>query len=195
MQVDDVMEAILSFSGRRFQIVRDGESVASMMALAEGDFDRGVCLVRRPGASGHRTVLVARGGEGHLELANRWVAEVRDHLPEPLTADLFLFFASDGMAAEDTNREEGLELYCRRFVSRPDEGADELVRRSSLGPVGGLHEAAPMEEPLSAALRETSSSRGWLTESLQAEWRSILLSERDGGDKADRLIASAGDQG
>jgi hypothetical protein len=74
--------------------------------LPEVEYDSHVLRLKRSHIerAGWRTVLLVELPLTALQAANQWAADVRDVLPEPETADLYMFLMISGIAKDDAAR-------------------------------------------------------------------------------------------
>lgn len=142
--------------------------------------------------AGWRTVLIAACPFDSVKIqgAFRWAADVRDLLPEPQTADLYMFMLIKGIASEDAARLETDDRFCRKIVAREQEDVDSFLDRSflaALSPTGG---SGTISDPLLASLSSLGQAHAWVVPHLDT-WRELLLSGKSGGDIAEALKVTA----
>lgn len=166
----------------RFEIEVGGDRVDELIGLAAKGLDADVLRLRRPGAPGCRTLLVACGADAPEETARaalRWAADVRDALPEPEPADLYLFL--DTPLQHDIGaRIEADDRFCRRFVVRAKEPPEDLLDRTFLATMTESNPSEAPSDPLSDAFKALPE--------VPASWRAALLGETRGGELAEDLV-------
>lgn len=191
LTISEMLKAISNRAQGRYE-VRDSVSV-ELPSPSIGFTTAAVQLKRvNRDSAGWRTVLIAAltDEEANIQEAFRWAADARDSLPEPQTADLYMFMLIDGVASEDAARLETDDRFCRKVVVREGEAADSFLDRSflaSLSTPGGLDS---ISDPLSAALNALVGAHSWV-EPHQNNWRELLLSGGSGGEIAEALRSSA----
>lgn len=198
MSIDQWTANLLSQMAPRF--VRDDQTeLMNQLQLLAGDlFSARVLTVRRtlPKGSGFRTILVAHSA--NLKNAGtvlHWAANVRDALPEPSAADLYLFLEVKNASQEDCLRLEADDQYCRKYVKRPGESAEEFVARTFLAAPVRPQQLGEMADPLSVSLHRAAQNHDWFTVEQQQYWRQILLSGGNSSDLAALLLGyQSGDE-
>ncbi|MDP2308688.1 MAG: hypothetical protein Q8P18_21890 [Pseudomonadota bacterium] len=171
----------------RFEFEGDEVGCVTLRKLAPPHLeDAAVVRLRRAAASGHRTVLVVSCDNGGIGNALRWAASVRDALPEPEPADLYLILDAP-CAVEVGARLEADDRFCRRFVIREKESPEELLERTFLRGTRVDASANAPHEPLAAALASVPG----IGLSLAASWRVALLGGATGTDLFELLLAAA----
>lgn len=191
LKIPEMLEAISNRAQGRYEI-RDPVSVE--LPLPSTGFTTAAVQLKRVNreGAGWRTVLIAGLSDeaANIHWAFRWAADVRDMLPEPQTADLYMFMLIEGVASEDAARLETDDRFCRKVVAREGEKVDSFLDRSflaSLSLPGGFDS---ISDPLSAALNALVGAHSWI-EPHQASWRELLLSGGSGGEIAEALRSSA----
>lgn len=187
IKISELVAAIRQRAEGRYEVAAP-QTVALSTPLAEIEFQT-IQLKRlnRKGA-GWRTVLIAAFP---FELANiqgafQWAAGVRDMLPEPQTADLYLFLLIEGIASENAARLESDDRFCRKVVARDQEDVRSLLDRSFLASLAPAGSSDGITDPLLAALESLKNAHSWVEPHL-AEWHGLLLSGMAGADIADAL--------
>lgn len=187
IQLSELVSAIRQRADGRYEVALP-QMVALTTPLAEIEFQTiQLKRVNREGA-GWRTVLIAAFP---FELANiqgafRWAADVRDMLPEPQTADLYMFLLIDGVASEDAARLETDDRFCRKVVAREQENISSFLDRSFLAALAPAGSSDGITDPLLAALESLKKAHSWVEPHLP-EWHGLLLSGMAGADIADAL--------
>ena len=151
-------------------------------------------MVRRGGweHGGFRTILVAHADSLHASAAAlHWAADVRDALPEPATADIYLFLEIASASLEDCLRLEADDQYCRKYVRRPEESGEEFLKRTFLAAPVPPRRVGEMADPLSASLLQTANVHGWFSPEEQKHWRQALMSGVTGAELAARILRNA----
>lgn len=147
--------------------------------------------------AGWRTILLAElpFEEASVQAAFRWAADVRDVLPEPQTADLYMFLLIDGISQEEAARIETDDRFCRKVVVRESEYATDFLDRTFLATLEPSGSSEVLNDPLMSALSMLSNAQPWTSDHLD-DWRESLLSGKAGADVARSLDATAfGDEG
>lgn len=198
MLIEQFLEAVQSRAVGRFELQTAGAEIDALQALGSAQLThRQVVRLRRTGTerAGWRTLLItALDSASNLTAANRWAAEVRDSLPEPGTADLYLFLLADGISDNVGADIEASELFCRKFVMRQKESAEELLDRTFLTRVFSQTEGVSFTDPLQAALSQTADRHPWFSARQREAWRGALLSGKPGSDIVDDLLAQVSDE-
>lgn len=203
-QMKDLLSQIKERAGQRFNNITNSDQIEKILELANADLnDCSVIFLKRaanPGA-GSRTLLVAAlPNKEALPSATRWAAEVRANLPEPETADLFLFLIIGNVSDDIAARVEADEQFCRKYVVRPTEKITDMLDRSFLAPVyapsqiatPGAAPATALSDPLAKAFTATMQTHAWFNEHHQQTWRAALLSGVGGPEIVELLLASSG---
>lgn len=151
-----------------------------------------VCRLQRSGAGGWRTILVAQGEftSEVIQTLYSWAADVREQLPEPETADLYMFLLIQGIPDEEAVRIETDDRFCRKVVLRGSESVADLLDRTFLALVSQDADAGAIGDPLQAALAGLAGVHPW-TQAHLGVWHEILLSGKTGADLASALEAAA----
>ncbi|VVN83028.1 hypothetical protein PS708_01258 [Pseudomonas fluorescens] len=187
LKISEMLKAISNRSQGRYD-VRDHASVE--LPLPSTGFTTAAVQLKRVNrdGAGWRTVLIAAltDDAANIQRAFGWAADVRDMLPEPQTADLYMFMLIEGVASEDAARLETDDRFCRKVVAREGEEVDSFLDRSflaSLSLPGGFDS---ISDPLSAALNALVSAHSWVKPH-QDNWRELLLSGGSGAEIAEAL--------
>ena len=187
INISELVSAIRQRAEGRFEVAAP-QTVDLASPLAEIEFQTiQLKRVNKEGA-GWRTVLIAAFP---FELANiqgafRWAADVRDMLPEPQTADLYMFLLIEGVASEDAARLETDDRFCRKVVAREQENVSSFLDRSFLASLIPFGSSDGITDPLLAALESLKKAHSWVEPHLP-EWHGLLLSGMAGVDIADAL--------
>ena len=190
LKIQEMLEAISNRAQGRYE-VRDPVSV-ELPLPSTGFTTVAVQLkrVNREGA-GWRTVLIAALTDGEaIQEAFRWAADVRDMLPEPQTADLYMFMLIEGVASEDAARLETDDRFCRKVVAREGEKMDSFLDRSFLASLSLPGDFDSISDPLSAALNALVGAHSWVKPH-QDNWRELLLYGGSGAEIAEALRSAA----
>lgn len=187
IKISELVSAIRQRAEGRYEVAAP-QTVDLATPLAEIEFQTiQLKRVNQEGA-GWRTVLIAAFP---FELANiqgafRWAADVRDMLPEPQTADLYMFLLIDGVAYEDAARLETDDRFCRKVVAREQEDVSSFLDRSFLASLAPIGSSDGITDPLLAALESLKKAHSWVEPHLP-EWHGLLLSGMAGADIAEAL--------
>ncbi|MGV8744955.1 ABC-three component system middle component 1 [Pseudomonas aeruginosa] len=191
LTISEMVEAISKRAEGRYDVSLP-ESVDLPLPLAEIT-TAGVQLKRaNQEGAGWRTVLIAAfpPDVANIQGAFRWAADVRDTLPEPQTADLYMFMLIEGVASEDAARLETDDRFCRKVVAREGEDADSFLDRSFLASLSIPGRSDNISDPLSASLGALVLAHSWV-EPHRDRWRELLLSGKSGVEIAEALRISA----
>ncbi|MFO3684891.1 ABC-three component system middle component 1 [Pseudomonas aeruginosa] len=139
--------------------------------------------------AGWRTVLLIELPLTALQAANQWAADVRDVLPEPETADLYMFLMISGIAKNDAARIETDDRFCRKVVVRESEAAGDFLNRTFLAALDPAGDVETLSDPLVSALNTLSNERPWSAPHI-AVWRTQLLTNQNAADVVRVLIGS-----
>lgn len=131
--------------------------------------------------AGWRTVLLIELPLTALQAANHWAADVRDVLPEPETADLYMFLMISGIGKDDAGRIETDDRFCRKFVVRESETAGDFLNRTFLAALDPAGDVETLSDPLVSALNTLSNAYPWSAPHIAA-WRAQLLTNKNGAD-------------
>jgi len=147
--------------------------------------------IHKEGAGWRTVLIVALPFETlKIQAAFRWAADVRDLLPEPQTADLYMFMLIEGIPSEDASRLETDDRFCRKVVVREQEEIDSFLDRSFLATLSPAGSSDGIGDPLLASLGSLGLAHSWVVPHLNT-WRELLLSGKSGGDIAEALRAAA----
>lgn len=161
------------------------------LMLPEVEYDSHVLRLKRSHIerAGWRTVLLIELPLTALQAANQWAADVRDVLPEPETADLYMFLMISGIAKDDAARIETDDRFCRKVVVRESEAAGDFLNRTFLATLDPAGDVEMLSDPLVSALNTLSNERPWSVPHIAA-WRTQLLTNQNGADVVRVLIGS-----
>lgn len=191
LTISELVEAISNRAEGRYEVSYP-DSVELPSPLAE-IASAGMQLKRvSQEAAGWRTVLIAAlpYDVAKIQGAFRWAADVRDMLPEPQTADLYMFMLIEGVASEDAARLETDDRFCRKVVVREGEDAGSFLDRSFLATLSIPGSSDSISDPLSASLSALVLAHTWVKPH-RDEWRELLLSGKSGSEIAEALQVSA----
>lgn len=191
MKIDQWTDNLRSLMAPRFVCDDQTERTKRLQCLAGDSFSARVLTVRRAHGegAGFRTILVAHADElKNAGAALHWAANVRDALPEPSAADLYLFLEVATASLDDCLRVEADDQYCRKYVKRPGESTEEFLARTFLASPVPPKRVGEMADPLSASLHQTAKMHHGFSVDQQHHWRRVLLSGANGSDLAARLL-------
>lgn len=194
MQIDHWIASWQEFVNPRFEFCEPTEQSTSLESLAGEGFSARALLVRRASGEhrGFRTILVAHADSLRASgAALHWTADVRDALPEPATADIYLFLNITSASLDDCLRLEADDQYCRKYVRRPNESGEEFLKRTFLAAPVSPRRVGEMSDPLSASLMQAAKVHGWFTPEEQMHWRQALMSGVTGQELAARILRNA----
>lgn len=161
------------------------------LMLPEVDYQADVIRLKRSHIekAGWRTILLIELPLTALQAANQWAADVRDVLPEPETADLYMFLMISGIAKDDAARIETDDRFCRKVVVRESEAAGDFLNRTFLAALDPAGDVETLSDPLVSALNALTKAHPWSAPHLAA-WKEELLTNRNGADVVRVLIDS-----
>lgn len=203
-QVQDLLSQIVERAGQRFSSDTQSSEVEKLSELASSELQNfGAIFLKRTSnnSAGKRTLLLAVLPDSDaLPSAIRWAAEVRSSLPEPETADLFLFLQILNITDDIAAQVEADEQFCRKYVIRPNETIASMLDRSFLAPVyspptmadSSTAPITALSDPLAKAFSETAQNHSWFDIENQQLWRSTLLSGEAGAEIVEHLVTFSG---
>ncbi|ATZ66133.1 ABC-three component system middle component 1 [Acinetobacter haemolyticus] len=150
-----------------------------------------VILLRRvkSQALGYKTILVACAESiEYLSEILYWAANVRDNLPEPCTADLYLFLIVNNISIDECNRIEADDQYCRKFIKRHHETTEDFIQRTFLVLPLLQNKVMNVNDPLAIALSHTAKDHPNFTIEEQEYWYQGLLSNKRGEELAEQIL-------
>lgn len=156
---------------------------AAELMLPEVEYDSHILRLKRSHIerAGWRTVLLIELPLPALQAANQWAADVRDMLPEPETADLYMFLMISGIAMDDAARIETDDRFCRKVVVREVEAAGDFLNRTFLAALDPAGDVETLSDPLVSALKTLAAARPWSSPHISV-WRAQLLTNTNGAD-------------
>lgn len=180
LTMQEVASAIIQRVEGRYEVCpRD---VTELM-LPEVDYESDVIRLKRSHIekAGWRTILLIELPLAALQAANQWAADVRDVLPEPETADLYMFLMISGIAKDDAARIETDDRFCRKVVVRESEAAADFLNRTFLAALDPAGDVETLSDPLVSALNALTKAHPWSAPHIAA-WKAELLTNRNGAD-------------
>lgn len=193
LTINEMMAAIVARAEGRYDV---SCIESDLLSLSSDASKSGVCRLRRLSAgAGWRTILISTlvFDPASLQAARRWAADVRDVLPEPQTADLYMFLLIEDIPKEEAARIETDDRFCRKVVLRTSETANDFLDRTFLATLSPTGESGIIGDPLLAALAAMADKHPW-TETQLPVWRELLLSGKSGSEVAQELDAIVGDR-
>lgn len=188
-----IHELVAAISNRAEQRYKVALTDTVEAAMAPPEIDCQVLQLKRINqeSAGWRTVLITALPFETLKIqtAFRWAADVRDMLPEPQTADLYMFMLFDNIPSEDAARIETDDRFCRKVVVREEEEVGSFLDRSFLACLSPTGSSEDISDPLLAALGSLELKHPWVEPHINT-WRELLLSGTSASDIADALKAS-----
>lgn len=153
------------------------------LMLPKVQYDSHVLRLKRSHikAAGWRTVLLIDLPLMALQAANQWAADVRDVLPEPETADLYMFLMISDISKNDAARIETDDRFCRKVVVRESEAAGDFLNRTFLAALDPAGDVETLSDPLVSALNTLSAAHPWSVPHI-AVWRAQLLTNKNAAD-------------
>ncbi|MCW4649626.1 ABC-three component system middle component 1 [Pseudomonas aeruginosa] len=191
LTLQDVVEAIQQRAEGRYD-VRSAE--AEHLELPCVELSSAAYRLKRSRIvdAGWRTILLAELPleEVSVQAAFRWAADVRDVLPEPETADLYMFLVIAGISQEEAARIETDDRFCRKVVARESECPTDFLDRTFLAALEPPGDTETLSDPLMSALSSLSAAHPWTSNYLDA-WKESLLSKSTGADVAQSINTAA----
>lgn len=139
--------------------------------------------------AGWRTVLLIELQLTSVQAAHQWAADVRDVLPEPETADLYMFLMISNITNDEAARIETDDRFCRKVVARESEGMMDFLDRTFLAALDPAGNVETLSDPLVSALSALSTAHPWTSPHISV-WKEQLLSTKNGADVVKILNAS-----
>lgn len=139
--------------------------------------------------AGWRTVLLIELPSASVQSAHQWAADVRDVLPEPETADLYMFLMISNITNDEAARIETDDRFCRKVVVRESEEAMDFLDRTFLAALDPAGDSETLSDPLVSALAALSTAHPWTSPHI-IDWKEQLLSTNTGADVVRTLNAS-----
>ncbi|WP_433851549.1 ABC-three component system middle component 1 [Stenotrophomonas nitritireducens] len=193
MNIDSFVLAISNRAQGRFAF---NEAEVSLDSIVDTPgnirLSQRVCRLRREGMeSGWRTILIAELDfvDDGVQAAYAWAADVREHMAEPETADLYLFLLIRGIPDEEAARIETDDSFCRKFVWRTKESAVDMLDRTFLARPLNDDSSGDFSDPLQTALGAVATDHPWTRAHLSV-WRDLLVSGKAGAELAQALSST-----
>ncbi|WP_319784189.1 ABC-three component system middle component 1 [Oceanisphaera sp. IT1-181] len=139
--------------------------------------------------AGWRTILLIELPISSVQAAFHWAADVRDVLPEPETADLYMFLMISNITDNQATRIETDDRFCRKMVVRESEEVMDFLDRTFLAALDPPGDIETFNDPLLSALAELSAAHPWVSPHI-IDWKNQLLSTNTGADVVQTLKAS-----
>jgi len=183
--LDSLVHTILTQADDRFLIEPTKTRADQLQDLCPGGLEnsRVIRMSRKSREPvGCRSLLIAelptKEIYGH---ALAWAAEVRQALPGPETADLYLLLFGAGLEHLNVETIEADERFCRKLVWRRGEELTAFLARTFLASLEAIEDRIQQpKNPLSEALDEVVDA-DLLPATVAARWRSTLSSGISGG--------------
>jgi len=175
LNADD--DHIRQWTGFRHELLTEGGVLRLKRVDNPRDFWKTIviCLVRDP---------------SQFHEAFSWVADIRDDLPDPETADLYFIGAVTGtdVSQEFCTNLESKEQFCRKYIMRPSEDIPALMDRTFLSSTTETEVSEDIVDPLFTAIQVTGEKLALFTSEHQLRWRNMLVSGHTGAELIDRLF-------
>jgi hypothetical protein len=170
-------------------VVRPAEAVE--LTLPEAEHNSYALRLKRSSidGAGWRTVLLIELPSASVQAAHQWAADVRDVLPEPETADLYMFLMISNITNDEAARIETDDRFCRKVVVRESEEAMDFLDRTFLAALDPAGDSETLSDPLVSALTALSTAHPWTSPHI-IDWKEQLLSTNTGADVVRTLNAS-----
>lgn len=197
MKTNQWVDELKTLIPSHFKVIEESNST-QIKQLIPQQVSGDVILLRRVNsrALGYRTILVACVDSIHIVSdALYWAANVRDSLPEPCTADLYLFLEIKNISIDECNRIEADDQYCRKFIKKPDETTVDFIQRTFLVLPLRQKNKFEVKDPISVALQQTAKQYPAFVLEEQEYWYQELLSNKKGEELAEKLLGYAQIQG
>ena len=178
----------------RFILVSESDKIDALKALASealNDIDVLRIQRRSTGTTGWRTFIIAYlDSAKEIDRALEWSAYCKEELLDPESADLYLLIIINNldMSIEECVNIEANEKFCRKFILRPNEGINDLLKRTFLLPIDDQAGSGKILDPLTIALANTAKTSSWLSSEELHRWRGLLLSSSSGQDLIELLF-------
>jgi len=189
--IDSMVAAIEARAYGRFTVAPGSDDLMPASNQLTQLACTGVSRLQRGGSvAGWRTILLAevQFTSEAIQALYSWAADVREQLPEPETADLYMFLLINGIPDEEAARIETDDRFCRKVVQRGSESFADLLDRTFLALISHDAGAGAIGDPLQAALTGLADEHPWTQGHIDV-WREMLLSGKTGADLA-RALAS-----
>lgn len=191
MEINSIVDNLIRKAAPRYQVFRDQESSTSRWPTPSGTWEKSVLILNRmPAIGAGKTLLLANSmPAAHVEEILNWCAYAKGNLPDPESADLYLFLIYDDPIPplDSCLKIESDDLYCRKYLLRPNEQLDDLLNRSFLSEPGEVAIGEHRSDPLKKALLETATNYPWFDSAEIDRWREVLLFENNGYELANLL--------
>jgi hypothetical protein len=114
----------------------------------------------------------------------------KEELLDPESADLYLIVMLENMdlTLEECVSMEASEKFCRKFILRPDETIEDLMKRTFLPVIIEDKTTDAVFDPLTVALNDTGKDAEWFSANERDRWRALLLSSKSGHDLVEKLF-------
>lgn len=191
MKSDEILQAILAISKKRFVVVEPEASLKLCFLAGDEIHDRQVVILRKSAltAGGNKTILIAwLKSPDDIKHGAKWAASVRDVLPEPEASDLYLILAAEQLSEGTCSSLEADEQFCRKYALRPHETPDDMVSRTFLAPLEAKDDESNITDPVISAMRLTGKGHEWLDDEQQEYWKELFLSDLESSNIASLLI-------
>jgi hypothetical protein len=139
--------------------------------------------------AGWRTVMLIELPLASVQAAFQWAANVRDVLPEPETADLYMFLMISNITNDEAARIETDDRFCRKVVVRESEEAMDFLDRTFLAALDPAGDIETLSDPLASALTALFNAHPWASPHI-IDWKEQLLSNNTNADMVQTLNAS-----
>lgn len=181
LTVHEVVEAIIQRAEGRYDVMPAEESV--MLSYPKVECKAGAYRLKRSTmtGAGWRTVLLIELPLTSIQVAFHWSADVRDVLPEPETADLYMFLMINNISEDDAARIETDDRFCRKVVVRESEDVMDFLDRTFLAALDPAGDIETLSDPLVSALTELSTVHPWVSTHITS-WKEHLLSTSSGAE-------------
>jgi hypothetical protein len=191
MEINAIVDNLIRKVAPKYQVSRDQDSPTYRWPTPAGTWEKSVLILNRtPTVGAGKTLLLASSTpSAHVEEILMWCAYAKGNLPDPESADLYLFLIYDDPIPDLDSclQIEADELYCRKYLLRPNERLDDLLNRSFLSEPGEASAGQQRSDPLKQALLDTAANYSWLNGAEIDRWREILLSDNGGYELAHLL--------
>ncbi len=180
----------------RFILISESGEIDILKSLAPDSLIRKdvIRLQRIANATmGWRTLIIAAAeSPSDISKALEWSASCKEELLDPDSSDLYLFIiGSFEISIEECVSIEANEKFCRKFVLRPEETLQQLLKRTFIPPLRHEIVSDSIIDPLTAALSLTAAADApWLTSDEQKRWQKALLSNLNGPELVDTLFTA-----
>lgn len=194
IKVQDFVTELSAVGDGRYMIVDNDDVILHLAKITPDELtDIGIVRLKRiKNASKYWKTIVISTIQSISELSTvfTWIANIKEELVDPESADLYLFTAIHDAELSDelcTNLEAS-EQFCRKYILRPNERISNMLERTFMSNLLGQQVEGDIVDPLHMAIEKTALKKTTFSESKQNHWREALLSGKSGAELIDALF-------